>query len=435
MLVSFQSLTDQVVHGVNGVMPGLSGFALPKSKADPMESQVLLQVASTFISTPIEASLLAALVEANVADGVSFVQFTQFSEYLLLPAASSANTLGTLVMLRVEDWLREDIQSVLDEPVSDSRIRQQLRIRADELVNQISTLSDSGKQLWFLVCPSTGWIAEQYKLSTLCRTYGNLIATRVRNLSHVTILTWPASLSSSQVDDHLADRLEHIPFAQAAFDQLGDFASAQIVRTLNRKDSTTPASVSDGSTALAAYLSGLDLKIQLALALPEDRPHIDRLLRATASFSLTGEKPTLSDDELSTLLESNTCLIVTVSDRVSNYGPAGLVLFRSTQGAMVITSFALSCTVLGKQVEYAVLGSLAELAADKHLASLAFEYTPTDRNRMILNFLQTTTDRESDTRYVLPVVKAEARVRSAAINPAAWTVTRLARQQGEPSLR
>jgi hypothetical protein len=375
-----------------------------------MGSQVLLQVASTFDASPLGASLGSVLVEA---EGVTFVQYTQISEYLLSPAANSAQSLGSLIILRVEDWLREELQSIHRDSFSDSWIRQQLRIRTDEFVSQLTTLSDSGKQVWFFACPSTGWIAEQHKLTTLFRTYTNLIATRVRNLSHVTSLAWPVSLSVGEIDDHLSDRLEHIPFTPSAFDLLGRYAGIQVVRTLIRRD----------------------LKIKLAEALPDDRVHVDRLLRGTASFSLTGERPSIEDSEVSALLDSHTCRLVHVCDRVGDYGASGLVLFHVTEDGMSVSSLALSCTVLGKQVEFAVLSVLAQLAVDNGLTKLVFEYTPTSRNQAILKFLQLIADRESNTRYVVPIDKIESRIKASAINSEAWTIEQSVGQEDGLLLR
>ena len=388
-----------------------------------MESQAVLQGASTFDASPLGPSLLSAIVEGGVANRVNFVRYTQISEYLLSPLANPSQALGSLVILRVEDWLREELQSTHRESLSDTWIRQQLRTRTDEFVGQLATLSDSGQQVWFLAFPSTGWIAEKHKLTTLFRTYTNLVATRVRGLSHITSLAWPGSLSASEINDYLTDESEQVPFTQAAFDQLGKHIGTQIVSTFALKVGETIAAESGASTALASYLTGLELKISLLEAGRDDRTHVDRLLRSTASFSLTGERPSIEDREVDGLLESHTCVLVNVSDRVGDYGPSGLVLFRVKDEAMVITSLALSCTVLGKQVELAVLSALAQIAIDHQLRTLVFEYTPTSRNQAILKFIQLIADRESETLYFLPVEMAQSRIEATAINPRAWKIT------------
>src|SRR5215467_2678385 len=131
-----------------------------------METGLLLQVASTFTYTPIEPSLRSAIADADIADGLGFVQYGQMSEYMLGPAPESVHILGTIILLRVEDWLRESQKSalVVSSPADgQSEIRQKLGKRTDEFIKQLEVLVRHGKQVWFLACPSTGWISEYYQ--------------------------------------------------------------------------------------------------------------------------------------------------------------------------------------------------------------------------------------------------------------------------------
>src|ERR1700733_13871765 len=133
-----------------------------------MNTESSVQVASTFVCSPIEISLGRALAHAGVAGRLGFVQFTQMSEYLLSPAPNSPQTMGTIVFLRLEDWVREQLTSSSYGSDLDVAIRQEFRARVEEFVSQLAILSRLGKQVWFLACPSTGWIAGQYKLGGLC---------------------------------------------------------------------------------------------------------------------------------------------------------------------------------------------------------------------------------------------------------------------------
>src|SRR5664279_161086 len=123
-----------------------------------------LQVASTFACKPIEVTLQRLLVDAGVAGGVSFARFTQLSEYLLAAVPGSNDVLGTLVLLRLEDWLRERLESIPYDVANDSWIRLDFRSRIEEFVTQITILSGLGKPVWLLACPSNGWISEQHRL-------------------------------------------------------------------------------------------------------------------------------------------------------------------------------------------------------------------------------------------------------------------------------
>ena len=397
------------------------------SKLITMGTGILLQVASTFTCTPIKRSLQSAVAEAGIADGLGFVQYGQLSEYMLGPAPDSAQILGTVVLLRVEDWLRENLNSsaaVVSSGTGLSQTREELGRRTDEFMSQLGVLSRRGKQVWFLACPSKGWISECHKLGTLCQTYSNLLVARVRTLPQIMVLNWPASLFTSEIDDIGSDRLGQIPFTQHSFDQLGQFVGSQVARTLVRRPPSVMAPSFGGSPDLAAYLAGLHVQVQLAPPGPGDRVHLDRILRAAAAFSLTGEDPDLSEAQIDTLLESEGCMLISVSDRLSDHGVSGLLGFRQDDDSLVVELMALSCTVLGEQVEYAVLSALAQIAIERHLATLVFEYRPSGRNQMMLSFLQSVTDEQPGMRCVLPVSLAETRIRGAAVCAEAWTVKR-----------
>jgi hypothetical protein len=400
-----------------------------------MNTGLRIQIASTFACGPIEASLDRAVVEAGIADGLSFAYFTQMSEYLLAPKTSGI--LGTVVVLRLEDWLREDLKSAPHESAQsetgpsesgkDAWIRQQFRLRVDEFVSQLAILSHSGKQVWFLACPSNGWICNQHKLAGLCRTYTNLVTARVRNLPQVTVLNWPASLSAGGSADLDADREENLPFTRDAFQQMGESLGQQLARTVLRNEGESAAS--SGAPELAAYLEGLQVRVQLTPAGREDRLYVDKLLRTVASFSLTGERPAISQAEVDAFMAFENCLLVSVADRISDYGPSGLVAFRTVENGLLVESMALSCTVLGKQVECAILSALARLAFERGVDRILFQYHSSGRNQPMLAFLDQIAERESDMLYLLRASAAEAKIREVAINPGAWSVTEMATRQ------
>jgi predicted enzyme involved in methoxymalonyl-ACP biosynthesis len=100
----------------------------------------------------------------------------------------------------------------------------------------------------------------------------------------------------------------------------------------------------------------------------------------------------------------------------------GFVFVRTIDDTLLVDSMALSCVVLGKQVEFAVLSGLAQYAAERNLHRIAFEYNPSGRNQPIYGFLQSVSDGESETRYSVPVSAVESRLKVAAVSPGTWTV-------------
>ncbi len=399
---------------------------LGDSKPMNTKAGLMVQVASSFTSTPIERSLESAIIQAGVGEGVRFCQYEQMSQYMLGSGADSPEILGTIVLLRVEDWLRDDLKSAPSPdgttPGSHEQLHFQLRNRVNEFVNQIATLARRGKQVWFMACPSRGWFSERHNIGTLCQTYTSLVVARVRNDRQITTLRWPSTSFSGEVEDNRADRLGRIPFTQQTYDQLGQFLGSQIVRTAQRRELCAVPATPLASADLADYLAGLKIHVQVARADHNDRAKLDRILRMAADFSLHGEKRDLSEDEIDRLLASGWCMRIVVSDRLADYGISGILACRPTADALIVEAMSLSCTVLGKQVEYAVFSALTEIASDLRVARILFEFSATERNQPTHRFLQSVADRVSDTRFVVPLELAEARLRSAAVSPGAWTV-------------
>ena len=90
---------------------------------------------------------------------------------------------------------------------------------------------------------------------------------------------------------------------------------------------------------------------------------------------------------------------IVVSDRLATYGVSGILALRPTTDALIVESMSLSCTVLGKQVEFAVLSALTEIASDLNVGKIRFEFNPTDRNRqtVTVGLFTDLADRHNDT--------------------------------------
>jgi hypothetical protein len=352
---------------------------------------------------------------------VHFTLYSQVAAFMLRPNHSGVSSV--VILLRLEDWLRDGLKSRPADANATTWQRERLASGCDEFVAALSTLSQTVPQVWLMVCPSNGWIATGHDLRALCRTYSNVVAARSRKLP-VTVLNCPPFLLNGECDDHSTDRLGQMPYTQAAFDQLGELLGDEIKRTLRQTDSDTRPTDSD-STQFAAYLAGLNVQIKLRRPEEPDRAHVERMLRTVAGFSLTGEKPFLRDDEISRMLTDGDCLLISVSDRLAEYGPTGFVLYREVRDEMIVDAMALSCIVLGKQAEFAVLSALSRYAAARGLLRIAFRYTAADRNQPMQEFLESVGRSEVGVGYVVDVSDVEARISESAVKPGAWTVALL----------
>jgi hypothetical protein len=386
-----------------------------------MKNSAAVQIASTFNCSPILPSVQWALNDAQIAGEVRITPPSHLADHMLAPSSDSEDIVGTVVAVRIEDWLREYVGTSV-EPLSDSAARVELRRNMDEFLNHLAILALRGRPVWILTCPSNGWVAEHYKLATLCRTIANLFAARVRNLTQVEVLTWPSSLSSEDIYDRDRDRTDHSPFTQSAYDKLGESIGQQLKQIQFSRDRNTSSATGAGSPELAAFLADLKVKVAVARATPADRADVDRILRTAASFALAGQRLTISEVEVDALITSGNCLVVSVADRTANYGVSGVAVARSEGDALVVDTMSLSCTVLGKQVEFALLSALAQIAANRRLAKVVFEYHDSGRNQPALAYLKSVATEETTDRFGLAASEADVRVQATSTAPGAWSL-------------
>jgi FkbH-like protein len=138
--------------------------------------------------------------------------------------------------------------------------------------------------------------------------------------------------------------------------------------------------------SLGDYLASLELRVTHE---PVDRSNLKRaaqLLNKTNQMNLKTRRMAELQFEEWAAAPQNFTRLFRVADRFGDYGLTGIASFTSQDGAARVTDFVLSCRVMGREVEKAMLGVLADAARDGDLARLVAEYSPTDRNAPCLAF-------------------------------------------------
>src|SRR5262249_41699619 len=86
-----------------------------------------------------------------------------------------------------------------------------------------------------------------------------------------------------------------------------------------------------------------------------------------------------------------------VTDRFGDSGLVGLMSFAANGTSAKIVDFVLSCRVMGRRVEEAMLHQLLQEAGKLGLSGLEADYLATKKNEPCLKFLErNTTDREGN---------------------------------------
>ena len=137
------------------------------------------------------------------------------------------------------------------------------------------------------------------------------------------------------------------------------------------------------------WLAALGLVVEAAALEAGDLVRATQLLNKTNQMNLRTRR--LSQTEL---LEwsrqpGHAVFVFRVADRFGDYGLTGLASWKRTGTRAEIADFLLSCRVMGRGVESAILHFLAEQARRHGVAELTAEYHPTGRNSPCLAFFDT----------------------------------------------
>lgn len=137
---------------------------------------------------------------------------------------------------------------------------------------------------------------------------------------------------------------------------------------------------------LSAGLSGeefrksLELTVNLFRVEPEHLARVAQLTNKTNQFNLTTIRRTAA--EISALVESPSTEVLAwrVSDRFGDYGLVGVAILLCGSDRVEIETLLMSCRVLGRGVESAVLAGIREIAQGLGATRLEGSFVPTAKN-------------------------------------------------------
>jgi FkbH-like protein len=141
--------------------------------------------------------------------------------------------------------------------------------------------------------------------------------------------------------------------------------------------------------SLDDYLASLELKIVVEEGARIGVPRAAQMTQKTNQFNLTTRRYTEADIARFAGDPDKVAAAFSVSDRFGDYGVTGLVIAaidRKTATAHLDT-FLMSCRVLGRRIENAVMNWLTERLRQEGLSALTGEYLPTAKNAQVADLL------------------------------------------------
>lgn len=140
------------------------------------------------------------------------------------------------------------------------------------------------------------------------------------------------------------------------------------------------------SDSFADFISNLALKIDIQPVNDNTISRVEQLMLRTNQFNSTTQRHTAEAITTKIRNEGYACCTVNVSDRFGDYGLVGVLFYQIEKNSLVLDSFLLSCRVLGKGVEHAMIQFLGREAQTRSIKELHLQFIATEKNVPIANF-------------------------------------------------
>jgi len=134
------------------------------------------------------------------------------------------------------------------------------------------------------------------------------------------------------------------------------------------------------------FLRSLEQEVTIEAVDETSLARAAQLCQRTNQFNLTTRRHTAADLEAMLADGEHELYTIAVRDRFGDSGVTGLAILTLREGEAEIDSFMLSCRVLGRRVEDALLGFLAGRARERGASRLVGVRIPTERNGLTETF-------------------------------------------------
>lgn len=195
---------------------------------------------------------------------------------------------------------------------------------------------------------------------------------RLPDVQVVKVTDEPAEIAS------LTASLTGFRFARVSVEDRGRTAMVQV--EVDRKTAAAQA------PSHAAFLQSLDLTVRVFEPTAEQTGRVAQLINKTNQFNLTTVRRNEAEVAMLAASEAYRVYAAEVSDRFGGYGLVAVALVRCDTDLWELDTFLMSCRVLRRGVEDAILQCVADDAVAAGAATLRGVYLPTPKNSQVATF-------------------------------------------------
>ena len=162
------------------------------------------------------------------------------------------------------------------------------------------------------------------------------------------------------------------------FDKLVTTAE-DVARTQMYRENSARRALESSVSDISQFLEALALTIDIAPPDEEEWSRVSQLTQRTNQFNFSTRRRSVA--ELQALQAAGSHILrARVSDRFGDYGLVGVMIAQTEGSVLSIDTLLLSCRVLGRGVEHAMVKHLASIAANSGLNTVSLEFVRTARN-------------------------------------------------------
>lgn len=136
------------------------------------------------------------------------------------------------------------------------------------------------------------------------------------------------------------------------------------------------------------YLQSLDMKAEIRLLDSFTLPRAAQLSQRSNQFNLRTVRYTEADLRSLAAQERYAVLTVSLQDKLGDHGLICLLVLKQNDGELFIENWMMSCRVLKRGVEQAVLNCLVTIASERGCGTVVGEFLPTPKNALVKDHYQ-----------------------------------------------
>ncbi|HEY0066208.1 MAG TPA: HAD-IIIC family phosphatase, partial [Flavisolibacter sp.] len=140
-------------------------------------------------------------------------------------------------------------------------------------------------------------------------------------------------------------------------------------------------------TDLDSFLQSLGLEMSIRRVKEQELERASQLSKRTNQFNLNGMRHSVQDIAALVQKQDFECYVVHVRDRFGDYGLVGMVITETRKEDLLLHSFMLSCRVLGRGVEQAVMAVVKRFCEERNIDTVSALYAETAKNIPFRDFL------------------------------------------------